>query len=331
MENRSHALMTGFFTIALLIAAVLAGVWFNRDRVERVPYQIATTESIPGLNPQAAVRYRGLEVGRVNDIGFDPAMPGQIVIRLAVDPEAPVTKTTFASLGYQGVTGIAFIQLDDDKTGSALLQSDNAHIATIPLRPGFLDQLEKRGKVILQKTEEITTRIDNLMSPDNQKKIIGAFDNISKTALAYEAIPQQLAPTFARLPALVAKAEQSMASLNELSASATRMTRNVDTLATALQAPGGPIQRATDTFERVGASLDGVTSDLKLNTLPHVVAMTDEARTSLRAVKRTATSLSERPQSLLFGSPSASPGPGEAGFVAPSVAPAVATAAAPTN
>lgn len=189
MENRSHALMTGFFTIALLCAAVLAGVWFNRDRVERMPYQIATTESIPGLNPQAAVRYRGLEVGKVDDISFNPAVPGQIVIRLAVDPEAPVTKTTFASLGYQGVTGIAFIQLDDDKTGSALLASDKTHIATIPLRPGFLDQLEKRGQVILQKTEEITTRIDNLMSVDNQKKIIGAFDNISKTALAYEAIP----------------------------------------------------------------------------------------------------------------------------------------------
>ena len=331
MENRSHALTTGLFTIALLIAAVLAGIWFNRDRVERVPYQIATTESIPGLNPQAAVRYRGLEVGRVDDISFNPAMPGQIVIRLAVDAEAPVTRTTFASLGYQGVTGIAFIQLDDDKTGSALLHSDSAQIAIIPLRPGFIDQLEKRGKVILQKTEEITTRIDNLMSPDNQKKIIGAFDNISKTALAYEAIPRQLAPTFARLPAIAARAEQSMASINELSASASQMTRNVDTLVTSLQAPSGPIERFTQTFERAGASLDGVTSDLEHTTLPHLVAMTDEARTSLRAVKRTATSLSERPQSLLFGSPSASPGPGEAGFVAPTGAAAPAPTAAATK
>ena len=34
MENRSYALMTGVFTIALAIAAVLAGMWFNRDRSE---------------------------------------------------------------------------------------------------------------------------------------------------------------------------------------------------------------------------------------------------------------------------------------------------------
>jgi phospholipid/cholesterol/gamma-HCH transport system substrate-binding protein len=45
--------------------------------------------------------------------------------------------------------------------------------------------------------------------------------------------------------------------------------------------------------------------------------MSDQARTSLRAVKRTADSLSDRPQSILFGAPSPTPGPGEPGFVAP--------------
>jgi phospholipid/cholesterol/gamma-HCH transport system substrate-binding protein len=317
MENRSHALMTGFFTIALLIAAVLAGLWFNRDRVERVPYRIATTESIPGLNPQATVRYRGLEVGKVDDISFNPAISGQIVIRLSVDPEAPVTKTTFASLGYQGVTGIAFIQLNDEKTGSPLLASDKTHVATIPMRPGLLDQLEKRGLVILNQTEELTTKLNNLVGPDNQKIMIDAFDKIGKTAEAYGQIPKQLEPTLKRLPELTAKAEQSMASFNELSASATKAAKSYDQLATSLQGPNGPIQRLTQTVDRVGGSLEAVTSDLELQTLPHVVAMTDEARTSLRAVKRTATSLSDRPQGLLFGAGTASPGPGEPGFVAP--------------
>ena len=45
--------------------------------------------------------------------------------------------------------------------------------------------------------------------------------------------------------------------------------------------------------------------------------MTDEAKLSLRAVKRTANSLTDRPQSILFGAPNATPGPGEPGFVAP--------------
>ena len=310
MENRSHALMTGFFTIALLVAAVMVGLWLNRDRTEWVPYQIATTQSIPGLNPQAAVRYRGLEVGKVDAITFDPTTSGRIIISLAVDPEAPVTTSTFASLGYQGVTGIAFIQLDDDKTGSPLLKTAENKVAAIPLRPGFLDQLEKRGLVILDKTEELVTRADALLSPENQKTMLAAFDNVSKTAEAYAEIPRQLEPTLARLPALTRQAEQ-------LSISATRMTTNFDQLATSLQAPDGPIARLNTTVDRVGGSLEAVTSDLELQTLPHLAAMADEARTSLRAVRRTADSLSDRPQSILFGAPDGAPGPGEPGFTAP--------------
>jgi phospholipid/cholesterol/gamma-HCH transport system substrate-binding protein len=317
MENRSHALMTGFFTIVLLVATVLAGIWFNRDRVERVPYEIATVQSIPGLNPQAAVRYRGLEVGKVDDIVFDKAKTGQILIRLAIDTEAPITTTTYATLGYQGVTGIAFIQLDDEKVGSPLLGSDSAHVARIPLRPGFLDQLEKRGLVILEKAEQMTTRFNDLLSPNNQKLILGAFDKVGKAADAYEAIPKRLESTIERLPALAAKADQSLTSFNELAGSATKMTRNFDQLATSLQGPDGPIVKLNSTVDRIGNSLEAVTSELEMQTLPHLVSMTDEARTSLRAVRRTANTLSDRPQSILFGAPNGTPGPGEPGFVAP--------------
>jgi phospholipid/cholesterol/gamma-HCH transport system substrate-binding protein len=313
MENRSHALMTGVFTIALLVAAVLAGLWFNRDRSEMRPFEIVTTESIPGLNPQATVRYRGLEVGRVDDIIFDPRVTGQILIKLSVDTNTPVTTTTFASLGYQGVTGIAFLQLDDDRTGSPLLQSSKERVARLPLRPGLLDQIEKRGLAILEKTEHITASLDKLMSPENQQTIIGAFDNIGKTAAAYGELPKRLQPALDKLPALADRLDKAAASVDTVATSANSMVHNYDNLATTLQAPGGPINRLTSAI----GSLEGVTSDLEMQTLPHLTAMTDEAKASLRAVKRTANSLSDRPQSILFGSPNAQPGPGEAGFTAP--------------
>jgi phospholipid/cholesterol/gamma-HCH transport system substrate-binding protein len=313
MENRSHALLTGFFTIALLVAAILIGLWLNRDRTEFVPYEIVTTQTIPGLNPQAAVRYRGLEVGRVDEIVFDPRVTGQILIRLSIDEGAPITTTTFASLGYQGVTGIAFIQLDDDRTGSPLLKSAPKSVARLPLRPGLLDQLETRGLAILEKTERITDSLNTILSKENADKITGAVDNISKAAEAYGEIPRQLQPTLARLPALAGKLDQSLASVNTLATSANGAVQNYDRLAIGLQAPGGPIDRATNAI----ASLEGVTSDLELRTLPHVVEMTDEVRSSVRAVRRTVTGLGDRPQSILFGAPAAQPGPGEPGFVPP--------------
>jgi phospholipid/cholesterol/gamma-HCH transport system substrate-binding protein len=249
----------------------------------------------------------------VDDIVFDPRVTGQILIKLSIEEGAPVTKTTFASLGYQGVTGIAFIQLDDDRTGSPLLASDKDHVARIPLRPGLLDQLEKRGLAILEKTERIADSLNNVLSKENQDKLTGAFDSINKAAAAYADIPGQLQPTLARLPALANKLDRTMGSVQELSTSVTAAAHNYDRLATSLQAPGGPVERAGAAID----SLGGVTSDLELQTLPHVVDMADEAKTSLRAVRRTVTNLGDRPQSILFGAPSAEPGPGEPGFVPP--------------
>ena len=310
MENRSHALMTGFFTIALLIATVLFGLWFNRDRVQRVPYQMTTTLPVPGLNAQASVRYRGLEVGKVAAIGFDPKVTGQILVTLNINPDAPITKTTYGTLGYQGVTGIAYVQLDDDASGSPRLATDIDNPSRIPLRPGLFDQLEARGKQILAQTQDVTSRLNTLLSPDNQKIMLAAFSDVSATADAYRDLPRQLQPTIERLPALVEQTRSTLNSVTALANDATHLTHS-------LQAPGGAIERLNNTVDRAGLALQTVTDDVQLDTLPHVVSLADEARSSIRALKNTANNLNQRPQSILFGAPTTPPGPGEAGYAAP--------------
>jgi ABC-type transporter Mla subunit MlaD len=44
------------------------------------------------------------QVGKVTAISFDPKVPGNVLVRISVDTNAPVTQATFATLGYQGVT-----------------------------------------------------------------------------------------------------------------------------------------------------------------------------------------------------------------------------------
>jgi phospholipid/cholesterol/gamma-HCH transport system substrate-binding protein len=310
MENRSHALMTGFFTLTLLAAAILLGIWFNRDRVERNPYLIATTLSIPGLNPQAAVRYRGLEVGKVDNIDFNQKVAGQILIHLSIDPETPVTKTTYATLGYQGVTGIAYVQLDDEKTGSPLLGTSKQAPSLIPLHPGFFDQLEKRGKSILSKAEQVADRMNDLLDGHNREAMMQAFTDVSDTARAYRELPDKLQPTLDKLPSLVQQANGTLASVNRLADDAKNIT-------TSLQGPDGAIARLNNTVDRVGLSLETVAGGVELETLPNINALTDETRSSMRSVRRAMNTLNERPQSILFGNAETPPGPGEPGFTAP--------------
>ncbi len=318
MENRSHALITGLFTITLLVTAVLFGMWFSRDNMKRLPYLLATNLSVPGLNPQADVRYRGLAVGKVDAIDFNPETAGQIRVHISVNQDTPVTKTTFATLGYQGVTGIAYVQLDDESVGSERLATSDSNPARIPLRPSLLDQLEKRGKLILDQTEQATAKINALLSPANQKAILAAFQDISNTAKQFGAIPKQLAPTLSKLPELAAQAQHSVEAFSTFSSDASKLAKNWDRLGTSLQSASGPISKVVGTVNRVGLSVEAIAGGVELEALPHVIELSDETRSSMRAMKNTMNAISERPQSILFGAPTVPPGPGEAGFAAPS-------------
>ena len=303
MENKAHAIIAGLFTLAMLAAVVLTALFFNRDREVRVPYQIATRLSVPGLNPQAAVRYRGLDVGRVDRIGFDPKVAGQILVDISVRPDTPVTRSTFATLGYQGVTGLAYVQLDDEGSDPVRLASSKAQVARIELRPSLLDSLQTKGLAILGQTEELTKRLSALLNDENQQTILTTFSNVSRAAVTLEGLPRQLAPTLAAMPALATEAQRSLAAL-------TRLARNADTLATGLQGREGAVAR-------VGVAADDISAVAERFTL-EVLPLTSDVRSSLRVLNRTLNGLTERPQSILFGGPGVLPGPGETGFATPS-------------
>jgi len=309
MENKSHALLAGLFTIILLVAAVLIALWLNRDRVQWVPYEMATKLSVPGLNPQATVRYRGLDVGRVDEITFDPEVPGQILIHISIKPDTPITLSTYGVLGYQGVTGIAYVQLDDDGSHPIKVTSSKTHIARIPMRPSLLDTLQTKGLAILEQTEVLTKRFNTLLDPANQKAMMAAFDDVSKAANEVETIPRKLQPTLDKLPALAAEAQLTLASVSRLSKNASVLTANLDALTTQLRAPEGPVARLSGTAEEVGAVADKI----EFEALP----LARDARGTMRTLNRTLDNFTEHPQSILLGTPGMAPGPGEPGFSAP--------------
>lgn len=299
MENKAHALIAGLFTLLMLLLALLFALWLGRDRVERRPYEMVTRLSIPGLNEQAAVRYRGLDVGVVDRISFDPAVPGQILVHMNIAPDTPVTKSTFGMLGYQGVTGIAYVQLDDDGSNPARLPSSREHTARITMRPSLLDQLQDRGLAILIQTEVLAQRLTALLADENQRTMLAAFDHVSSAAREIETIPRSLNPTLARLPALADESARTLAALRHLGDQASQLTSQ-------LQAPNGPVVRLSSAAEQISNVAGQIASEMP--------PLTSDLRTMLRSVNRTLDNLNERPQGLLFGRGATPPGPGEPGF-----------------
>ena len=145
MENKAHALAAGAFV--LLVSALLVAMawWLSREGGVRVAYELSSRDSVSGLNLQAAVRFKGVQVGKVTAISFDPKVPGNVLVRISVDTNAPVTQATFATLGYQGVTGIAHVQLDDGPGPKTPLVSLDGDPPRIPMRPGLMGRITHQG------------------------------------------------------------------------------------------------------------------------------------------------------------------------------------------
>jgi len=310
MENRSHALWAGFFTLTMFCAAVFAGIWLNRDKTVRTEYQIATMRAVSGLNPQAAVRYKGLAVGRVDKIDFDETVAGQILIDISIDPDTPITQSTFATLGYQGVTGIAYVQLDDDGSKPVKVNIVAGQVPRIPLHPGLFESIELSGTKILANAELVTERLSQLLTPENQKTMLGAFHSTTEATARWSKVADELSPTIQMMPGMLQQTNQTLKSVQELSRNATQLSQQLTGLTRQLQDPNGTLNHSLTTF---GNLTDSIQSD----TLPKISALSSDASNSMRSFDQTMDELKEHPQNLLFGKPAPVAGPGEAGFVEP--------------
>jgi phospholipid/cholesterol/gamma-HCH transport system substrate-binding protein len=307
MEHRAYALAAGLFVL-LLGAALIAGVlWLNRDeRVGGVPYAVTTTRAVSGLKVEAPVRFRGVDVGKVETIRFDPAEPGRVVVGITVAPGTPVTRGTFAQLGFQGVTGLSFVALDDDGTAREPLATTAEAPGRIPLRPSLLDS----GEGLVGAFGEVAERINNLLADENQKVLIGTLARIDAASAKAAKLAEGLEPGVAALPPLLA---DTRAAVNEARAAVGRageMVAAMTTLAAKLEERSAALAQVGDNAADVGTAARALRDD----TLPRINALAEELRREARVLDRVLTGLADQPNSLVFGPPPRRPGPGESGF-----------------
>lgn len=333
MENKAHAIAAGAFVLVVSALLVALAVWLTRDTGGSRTYELSTRDTVTGLQPQAPVRFRGVTVGKVSSIGLDPQESGNVLLRMAVSDDTPITRSTFATLGFQGVTGLAFVQLDDTGESTEALLTGGGQIARIPMRPGLMSQLLDQGPRIASQLEETSRRINLLLSPDNQKTLMTAIGSLGQAA---SSISQLTAATdraqgsatgtepVVNVPQLLQEASATLKSIQQTSASVAGSADEVKKsagefrqMAQRLNQPGGALDQLT---EGAGA-LAATGQTLNAATLPRLNRTADEAARTVRQVGRAASTVSDNPQALIFGNGLVAPGPGEPGFPAPGVKP----------
>jgi len=308
MENRAHALAAGLFTLLLGAGLVAVALWFGKDDVGYVSFLVTTTSSVAGLKAEAPVRYRGVEVGRVQSIRIEPGINGHIHIRIGVTESTPVTKSTFARLGYQGVTGLAYVALDDNGDSKELLKSASRKPAEIPLRRSIMDT----GEDLIAAFGEIAIRVNTLLDEDNRNAVRRALVGLEKATLKTAALAdktaalaEKLEPGVAGVPGLVGDARGAIGNANQLIGNLNGLTSKIEERIEALN-------RVATSVEEVGSTARAVNDE----TLPRLNALVEDLHKETRALDRLLNAIGEHPQSIVFGAPPGKPGPGERGFAA---------------
>ena len=305
MESQSHAFIAGLFVILLGLATIAGAVWFENPREPaRLAIDLVSTHSVAGLKVDAPVRFRGVDVGRVRSIAFDSRQAGRIRVRIAVDRTAPVTHATYAKLSFQGINGVALIQLDDDQNKTREPFSGGM-VPEIELQAGLLERAEEDVRDVLLKASRVASRVEVLLNEQNTQRIIALLDSLRQTSDRYGNLARNLEPSAKALPALLRQATLTVERAQATADNVARLAEDTDHKLAVLDSMAGAATRVSRVLE-----------DLNRDTLPRANMLLDELTVDARKLKRTLDQTNERPQSFIFGLPRPLPGPGEPGFVA---------------
>jgi phospholipid/cholesterol/gamma-HCH transport system substrate-binding protein len=118
MSTKSSKFSIGLFVIigALICAAII--IWIGAAGIFMKGSLYATyfDESVQGLQVDSAIKYRGVEIGKVQSIKVAPDYR-LIEVVMKINLEGDLPKQTVAALTSAGITGIVFIELDRIKAG----------------------------------------------------------------------------------------------------------------------------------------------------------------------------------------------------------------------
>ena len=314
MENRAHALVAGLFVLLFGLSTALTIWWFGGNREITRDLLLVTERNVSGLNPEAQVRFRGIRAGKVQEIALDPADVRRILVRVSVDAGLPLTRSTTAQLNYQGITGLAYVQLEDDGTTREPLAAEGGLLPRIAIKPGLFDTLSERATDLVAQVSEVATRLNRLLDDENNRHLSQTLENLAAASDGLKEMPRVITALREALSDTNLKRLAAILAHLEVAAGQTApLTREMRNLVASMQ---GLSQKLEGIGGNVGDELSG-------STLPRVNSMLQELQHNSRQLSRILGSLEDAPQALIFGRSVAPPGPGEPGFVVPGLPSAV--------
>lgn len=304
METRAHHVLIGLFTVIVVTAALLFGLWLAKSSVdtEFKDYEVVFNEAVSGLSKGSSVQYSGIKVGDVISLRLDPKDPRRVLARIRLAGDTPVKEDTNAKLALTGVTGTSIIQLSGGTPQSPTLKGKDGNLPTIIALPSPIARL-------LNDSEDLMAGVTTLMHNAN---LMFSTENIERISNTLEHL-EQTTGTIAEQRGDIRQAMQQLASVgkqaNTMLEQTTALMRNAngllnehgkEALGSAEQAMKS-LQESSGTLNKlITANQDSLNSGMQgLNGLGPAVREMRETLSSLRTIT---TRLEANPSGYLLGS-----------------------------
>lgn len=299
METKVNYARVGLFVV-LLGAALLAVILWLGQRESREAYDhydVYVRESVTGLSVSAAVKYLGVDVGYLKEMVVDPENPQQLRLTLSVSHDTVVTEETVAFLEFQGLTGVAVVNLTGgSRDAPPLTARPGERYPVIKNVPSLYARLDQAIYRVLS-DQSLPQLIDNLNSLALNTRSLTDGENqaalrqlLTETAKVAGNLDRMTRRVDAQLPMLLGHLEESSRALREMSIKGVETTAMLESL-----------------IRRNRAGLEEFTCQ----TLAEAGLLITELRELTATSKRLAVQLEREPNALIFGKGGRPRGPGE--------------------
>lgn len=305
METRASHILVGGFVLTFLAGLIAFAIWIAKVDLdaEYTDYDIYFDGTVSGLYKRSIVYYSGIPVGDVRDITLAPNNPQKVRVWVRLNAEVPVNEGATARLEFQGLTGVAYIELKAGPQGGApLLPKEGEERAVIGAEESAFQAVYENAPNLINEAIRAILQVQKLLSDDNISSVSKALQNTEK-------LTANLASGSESFDEIVAEARTLLSSLSETTEKISKLADAGNSL---LEEDGGRlVQDAVETLASAKSLLDRIDRLVAANednvtqfvgtSLPEVSRMIIDLRSTAESLSRLMSKIERNPAEAILG------------------------------
>lgn len=232
METKANYVAVGAFVLSCVLGLVIALLWLAgaQYREEYAYYRTYFSGPVTGLGEGTAVRFNGIDVGRVSKLNFDPDDPKRVIVTMQISPSLPLHNDSVATIASEGLTGGSYVEIEGGSRNAPILEpGPGGKMAVIRSKPSTLQEIEQSAPQLVAKINKIADRLNDVMNDGNRRAIAETLDHIRNVTAVFDRHSADMDRLFANLSTASTTLNVDLTDLHTVLTNANQTTLKLNT------------------------------------------------------------------------------------------------------